>query len=195
VRHICVYMRWLELVITVCHGVDLFVTDSELSPNTPVATLSRLPVSYCLLTTIHRWLHGHLPVSYTVSSVQSFLSFILPVLFFRLSASLPVVQSFHTVSPHSCSLFRSCHLHTITPWQTFLWCLGATSIVITNSEKKVRTSICIARTVYYTPLMRCRHWTNRQAGQATAHSLHTQVERSGPTTGHGQPAAEKSPPP
>ena len=31
---------------------------------------------------------------------------------------------------------------------------------------KVRTSICIARTVYYTPLTRCRHWTNRQAGQA-----------------------------
>jgi len=26
---------------------------------------------------------------------------------------------------------------------------------------------------------------NRQAGQPTAHSLHTQAERSGPTTGQG----------
>jgi len=49
--------------------------------------------------------------------------------------------------------------------------------------KKVRTSICIAHTVYCTPLMRSRHWTEPPGW--SAHSLHTQAERRGPTTGHG----------
>jgi len=35
-----------------------------------------------------------------------------------------------------------------------------------QKKVKVRTSIYIVHTVYCTPLVRCRHWTNRQAGQA-----------------------------
>jgi len=50
---------------------------------------------------------------------------------------------------------------------------------------KVRTSICIAHTMYYTPLMCSRHWTEPPGQSGTAHSLHTQAEHSGPTTGHG----------
>ena len=54
-------------------------------------------------------------------------------------------------------------LRTVCAWNRYcsVDCSQSSELV-----KKVRTSICIAHTVYYTPLTRCRHWTNRQAGQA-----------------------------
>jgi len=72
-----------------------------------------------------------------------------------------------------------CTVHLVTSAEVMflLVCLSVCCIT-----QYVNEQICIAHTVYCTLLMRSE--LNRQAGQPTALSLHTQAERSGPTTGH-----------